>query len=51
MALGSAFGADDELPDHKLTEWRIGEIVSGDSTLKLDKLEGKVVAIENWGVN
>ena len=40
--------ADDELPDHNLSEWRAGETLVGTS-VDLKKTEGKVVAIEYWG--
>ncbi len=31
-----------------LADWQIGEIVAGDK-MDLDKLDGRVVAIEYWG--
>ncbi len=37
-----------EVPDHSITEWMLGEIISGPE-VKLEELEGKVVAIEFWG--
>ena len=37
-----------ELPDHKVTEWKMGEVISGPE-VKLEELEGKVVVIEFWG--
>ena len=48
--LANAGRADDELPDHKLSEWRLGNGV-GESKVDLTKMEGKVVAIEYWGVD
>lgn len=41
-------GAQEELPDHDLSEWSVGETVSG-AGVDLKKAEGKVVAIEYWG--
>ena len=39
-----------DVPDHSLSEWKLGELISG-TAVKLDDLKGKVVAIEQWGVN
>jgi hypothetical protein len=52
IALATTFWSKDEedLPDHELSEWKIGEIISG-GEVDLEKLEGKVVAIENWGLH
>ena len=50
MCLSVTLAKDEEVPDHNLSEWKIGEIISGDD-VKLSDLRGKVVAIENWGVN
>ena len=50
VCLSVALANDDELPDHNLSEWKIGEIISGED-VKLSDLNGKVVAIENWGIN
>ncbi|MFN0127112.1 MAG: hypothetical protein ACKV19_10565 [Verrucomicrobiales bacterium] len=41
-------GGTKPVSDKKLSEFSIGEIISGDP-VELDKLEGKVVAIEFWG--
>lgn len=41
--------ADGNLPDAKLSDWKIGATVRGDE-VKLEDLEGKVVVIEYWGV-
>ncbi len=41
---------EDALPNHELSEWKIGDIISGDQ-VALKDLKGKVVAIENWGIN
>ncbi|GAA5495115.1 thiol-disulfide oxidoreductase ResA [Rubritalea halochordaticola] len=41
---------DNNLPNHEITEWKIGKTVSGEKR-KLDELKGKVVVIENWGVH
>ncbi|GHC42436.1 hypothetical protein GCM10007100_04320 [Roseibacillus persicicus] len=54
MALAFGLGsflhaADDEVPDHKLSEWKLGTVLQGD-TYTHEDLEGKVVVIENWGV-
>lgn len=43
-----AGAADEELPDHKLKEWSLGEHLSGPE-VKMDDLDGKVVVIEYWG--
>ena len=43
----SALGQD-SVPDHKLSEFKLGDVVSGED-IDLSKLEGKVVAIEYWG--
>ena len=50
VCISVALANDDELPDHNLSEWKIGEIISGED-VKLSDLNGKVVAIENWGIN
>jgi hypothetical protein len=49
LAAIPAFGADAEVPDHSLSEFRLGEHFSGEK-VSLDQLSGKVVAIEQWGV-
>lgn len=38
-----------EVPEHSLSEWKLGETISGDA-VDLDDLAGKVVAIEYWGI-
>jgi thiol-disulfide isomerase/thioredoxin len=35
---------------HKLSEWKIGSVLFGEKLSKAD-MKGKVVVIENWGVN
>jgi hypothetical protein len=54
LALGGllsvAWSETEDLPKHSLSEWKLGDIVLGDQ-VKLDALEGKVVALEYWGVN
>ncbi len=45
-----ATAKDEDVPAHKLTEWRLGTSLFGDE-VDLAKLTGKVVVIENWGVN
>ena len=47
-AFAAGVRAAEELPDHKLSEWRVGDTVSGEK-VDLSKLDGKVVAIEYWG--
>ncbi|CAN5489068.1 hypothetical protein BH23VER1_BH23VER1_11210 [soil metagenome] len=43
-----ASGQDDALPEHTLSDFTLGKVVSGE--LKdLKGLEGKVVAVEWWG--
>ncbi|MFT4641899.1 MAG: hypothetical protein ACI8T1_005243 [Verrucomicrobiales bacterium] len=39
-----------DVPDHSLSEWKLGDLISG-TDVKLEDLKGKVVAIEQWGVN
>ncbi|GAA5495113.1 hypothetical protein Rhal01_01285 [Rubritalea halochordaticola] len=48
-ALSTLSAKETNLPDHKITEWSLGKTVSGEER-SLDKLKGKVVVIENWGV-
>ena len=58
MLLSTCFGmvmgfsvtaqAADDVPDHKLSEWKIGNIIHGEE-YKMEDLEGKVVVIEEWG--
>ena len=38
----------EDVPEHKLSDWRLGSLVSGDK-VDLKNLDGKVVAIEYWG--
>ncbi|MGK0185153.1 MAG: hypothetical protein ACI9R3_000928 [Verrucomicrobiales bacterium] len=40
--------ADEDLPDHNLSEWRVGDVLIGEK-VDLKKADGKVVAIEYWG--
>ncbi|MCB1096587.1 MAG: hypothetical protein R3F19_20390 [Verrucomicrobiales bacterium] len=40
--------ADEDLPDHNLSEWRVGDVLVGEK-VDLKQAEGKVVAIEFWG--
>ncbi len=47
-ALGALVTNAQNLPDYKLSEFTLGEHISGDK-VNLSKLEGKVVAIEYWG--
>ena len=47
-ALITAGRGDEDLPDHKLSEWNVGSTVSG-AKVDLSKMYGKVVAIEYWG--
>jgi hypothetical protein len=47
-----AQGKDDDdaaLPDHSLKEWTLGTMIMGDE-IKTEDLEGKVVALEYWGI-
>ena len=44
----SALGQGAALPDHNLSEFKLGAHVSGDE-VDLSKLEGKVVVFEYWG--
>ena len=40
--------AGEDLPDHNLSEWRVGDVLVGEK-VDLKQAEGKVVAIEFWG--
>jgi hypothetical protein len=46
--LASARDDAPAVPDHSLSDFSLGEHVSGEET-DLSKLDGKVVAIEYWG--
>ncbi|MBN1863891.1 MAG: TlpA family protein disulfide reductase [Victivallales bacterium] len=49
LAMPVVFGQNKgDVPDHNITEWKLGEIISGPE-VKLDELQGKVVVIEFWG--
>ncbi|MGJ8696946.1 MAG: hypothetical protein ACSHYF_11545 [Verrucomicrobiaceae bacterium] len=48
LALLPAQAQDEELPDHKLSEWTLGEAIIGEG-VDLDALKGRVVVIEKWG--
>ena len=39
---------DSDVPEHKLSEFKLGDHISGEE-VKLSKMKGKVVAIEYWG--
>ena len=39
-----------EVSAHKLSEWKIGKVMFGEKISKAE-LKGKVVVLENWGVN
>jgi len=39
----------EDLPDHDLSEWSVGETLFGEET-KIKKLKGQVVVIEYWGI-
>ena len=43
-----ASAKDDEVPDHNLSEFTLGEHVSGDE-VDLSKQKGRVVVLEYWG--
>jgi thiol-disulfide isomerase/thioredoxin len=45
----TAMAAEKE-KEHKLSQWKIGKVLMGPKLSKAD-LKGKVVVIENWGVN
>ena len=40
----------DETATHTLSEWNLGTVIQGE-TYTQDDLKGKVVVIEDWGVN
>ncbi len=44
----SAAAKDDAVPDHNLSEFTLGDHVSG-TKVDLSEQEGKVVVIEYWG--
>ncbi len=46
----SALAAPEKAEKHMLSEWRIGSVLFGEKLSKSD-MKGKVVVIENWGVN
>jgi len=48
LAVSRAWVAAAELPDQSLSDYKIGETISGDEVRKED-LEGRVVVIEYWG--
>jgi hypothetical protein len=48
VALASARDDGPPLPDHSLSDFSLGDHISGEET-DLSKLDGKVVAIEYWG--
>ena len=39
---------EDTVPEHKLSDFKLGDHVSGEKR-KLSKLDGKVVVVEYWG--
>ena len=45
-----SYAADEKAEKHKLSEWQIGEVMFGDK-LEAADMKGKVVVLENWGVN
>ena len=47
--MSHAVAQDGDLPDHKLSEWKLGEHLFGDE-VNMDSLKGRVVVIEEWGV-
>ncbi|MEN8847013.1 MAG: hypothetical protein ABF377_02920 [Akkermansiaceae bacterium] len=49
LAMSQAIAQDGDLPDHKLSEWTLGEHLFGDE-VEMDTLKGRVVVIEEWGV-
>ena len=49
LAMTQATAQDGELPDHKLSEWKLGDHLFGEE-VKMDTLKGRVVVIEEWGV-
>ncbi len=49
LAMSHATAQEGELPDHKLSEWTLGEHLFGDE-VTMKSLKGRVVAIEIWGV-
>ncbi|MDA7537992.1 hypothetical protein N8539_02495 [Akkermansiaceae bacterium] len=49
LAMSQAIAQDGDLPDHKLSEWKLGEHLFGDE-VEMKTLKGRVVVIEEWGV-
>ena len=49
LGLSCSFAQADDLPDHDLNEWSVGETLFGEEA-KLKKLRGQVVVIEYWGI-
>ncbi len=37
-----------KVPNHQLSEWKLGDVIIGDPT-STENLKGKVVVIEYWG--
>jgi hypothetical protein len=48
VAFATARADEPTVPDHSLSDFKLGEHISGEET-DLSKLDGKVVAIEYWG--
>ncbi len=48
LAFAASLGVVMAVPDAKLSDFKLGEHVAGEET-NLDRLRGKVVAIEYWG--
>ncbi|MDB4408550.1 hypothetical protein N9165_00595 [Akkermansiaceae bacterium] len=49
LTISLATAQDGDLPDHKLSEWKLGTHLFGDK-VKMSSLKGRVVVIEEWGV-
>ena len=49
LAMSQAIAQDGDLPDHKLSEFGLGEHLFGDE-VTMESLKGRVVVIEKWGV-
>ena len=48
LALSAISALGQGVPDHTLSDFKLGELISGDE-VDLSSLEGKVVVFEYWG--
>ncbi|HEX2747736.1 MAG TPA: TlpA disulfide reductase family protein [Verrucomicrobiales bacterium] len=50
LSLTAAEKKKDAVPDHKLSEYRIGEMITNDP-VTMESIKGKVVVLEMWGIH